>query len=123
MIDEKIYQGIYDELDKYLVSGWEKLVVYLEYGKASYTFSFYVKLKGEYIKCYDIAGVSEDELAESFKKIDKVLEQERINDNELWSNMTFIVDNKGTMNADIDYTDLSDGTYQFMKKWKAKYLV
>ena len=45
MMNEKIYQSIYDELDKYLITGWDKLVVYLEYGKASYSFSFFLKTK------------------------------------------------------------------------------
>ena len=73
MINEKIYQEIYDELSKYLVSGWEKLIVYLEYGYASYSFSFYVKTKKGYVKCYDLSSVSEKALDISFKKIDKLV--------------------------------------------------
>lgn len=123
MINEKIYQGIYDELSKYLASGWEKLVVYLEYGNASYSFSFYVKTKEGYVKCYDLPDVSEKALDSSFKKIDKLVSKERNKDkDELWSNMTMIVTTSGDMHADLDYTDLSEGTYQFKKDWKKKYL-
>lgn len=123
MINEKIYQGIYDELSKYLASGWEKLVVYLEYGNASYSFSFYVKTKEGYVKCYDLPDVSEKVLDSSFKKIDKLVSKERNKDkDELWSNMTMIVTTSGDMHADLDYTDLSEGTYQFKKDWKKKYL-
>ena len=123
MINEKIYQNIYDELDEYLISGWDKLIVYLEYGKASYSFSFYIKADGKYVKCYDLPGVSEEKLAESFKKIDKVLEKERKESKGNWSNMTVIVEKSGKMHANLDYTDLSEGTYQFKKNWKKKYLV
>lgn len=123
MITKKIYQNIYDELDKYLVPGWDKLIVYLEYGKASYSFSFYVKADGKFVKCYDIPNVSEEELAESFKKIDQVLDNERKKSKDEWSNMTVIIDKSGNMHADLDYTDLSEGTYQFKKNWKKKYLV
>ena len=123
MMNEKIYQNMYDELDKYLVSGWEKLVVYLEYGKASYSFSFFVKVKDKYVKCYDLPGVSDDDLAESFKKIDKFMDKERKKNKDEWSNMTFIVEKSGKMHADLDYTDLSEGTYQYKKNWKKKYLV
>ena len=123
MINDKIFQKIYDELDKYLIAGWEKLVVYLEYGKASYSFSFYIKVKDKYIKCYDLPNTSEDDLASSFALINKVLEKERNNDNKLWTNMTLIIEKNGKMHADMDYTDLADGTYQYKKDWKKKYLI
>lgn len=123
MINEKIYQGIYDELSKYLTSGWEKLVVYLEYGNASYSFSFYVKNKEGYVKCYDLPEAPEKALDASFKKIDMLVSKERSKDKDaLWTNMTMIVTSTGDMHTDIDYTDLSEGTYQFKKAWKKKYL-
>ena len=123
MINEKIYQGIYDELRKYLASGWEKLIVYIEYGNASYSFSFYVKTKEGYVKCYDLPNVSEKALDASFKRIDKLVSKERNKDKDaLWSNMTMIVTSSGDMHADLDYTDLSEGTYQFKKACKKKYL-
>ena len=121
-MNEKIYQNIYDELDKYLVAGWERLVVYLEYGKASYSFSFFVKTNDKYIKCYDLADVSDEELAASFAKIDKILEKERNKEKDAWTNMTICIDKSGGMHADLDYTDLSGGTYQYKKNWKKKYL-
>lgn len=123
MINEKIYQGIYDELSKYLAFKWEKLVVYLEYGNASYSFSFYVKTQEGYVKCYDLPDVSEKALEDSFKAIDKLVSKERNKgEGEIWSNMTMIVTAAGGMHADLDYTDLSEGTYQFKKAWKKKYL-
>ena len=123
MINEKVYQNIYDELDKYLVSEWEKMVVYLEYGKASYSFSFFVKINGKYIKCYDLPGTSEDDLSKSFSKIDKIISEERTKNKEDWTNMTIIVEKSGQMHSEFDYTDLSDGAYKFKKEWKKKYLV
>ena len=64
MIKENIFQSIFDELSKYLLPEWKKLIVYLEYGNASYSISFYIQRKKEYIKCYDIPNVSEEELTE-----------------------------------------------------------
>ena len=122
MMNENVYQNIYEELNKYLIPGWEKLVVYLEYGKDSYSFSFFVKNGKDYLKCYDLQGVSEDELAKSFKKIDNLISEERGKLKGVWSNMTMVVDNAGNMHTDYDYTDLSEGTYQFKKNWKKKYL-
>lgn len=123
MINEKIYQDIYNELNKYLASGWEKMVVYLEYGNASYTFSFFVKDKEGYTKCFDLPGVQDKDLDASFKKIDALVSKERNKETQKWSNMTMIIAQNGDMHSDLDYTDLSEGTYQYKKNWKKKYLV
>lgn len=123
MMNNTVYQEIYNELDKYLLKNWDKLVIYLEYGKASYSFSFYVKAEGEYIKCYDIPEISEEELENSFRKIDSIISEERKNEKDLWTNMTMTVDKNGMMKTFFDYTDLSAGTYRFKKEWKKRYLV
>ena len=123
-MNEKIFQGIFDELSKYLSEGWEKLVVYLEYGEASYTVAFYEKMKGAYVKCFDIPGVSDEKLMKSFSKIDKMVSKERgKSGQEAWSTMTMIVTSDGHMHTDYDYIDMSSGSYQYMKNWKKKYLV
>ena len=123
MIEKKTYQKIYDELYMYLTSDWEKLIVYLEYGEGSYTYSFYEKTKFGYINGYDLPGVSERAIDNSFKKIDKLVLKERENDkDDQWTNMTMVVTKTGDMHTDFDYTDLSEGKYQFKKKWKKKYL-
>ena len=123
MMDNTVYQDIYEELDKYLFNGWDKLVVYLEYGKASYSFSFYVKVEGVYIKCYDLPNVSEDDLENSFRKIDSIISEKRNKEKDLWTNMTMTIDKNGMMKTFFDYTDLSVGTYRFKKEWKTRYLV
>lgn len=123
MINNEIYQKIFDELSKYLLNGWEKLVVYLEYGSNSYSFSFYEKIEGEYIKCFDIPNVDETELDVSFRIIDKTISADRNELSEKWSNMTMTVDKKGSMHTDFDYTDLSSGNYKYIKEWKEKYLL
>ena len=124
MLNEKLYQNIFDRISVFLPDGWERLVVYLEYGEDSYSFSFYVKQKGKYVKCYDLPGISEEELMNAFKLIDKeVLEERKKTKRDLWSNMTMTVDNDGNMLTDYDYTNLSVGSYKYSKHWKAKYLV
>lgn len=124
MINDKTYQAIFNELRKYLEDGWEKIVVYLEYGNASYSFEFYVKRDGAYVKCFDLPEVSDRALSKSFKKIDKIVSKERkkIKDEELWTNMTMTVSKDEKMRAAFDYTDLEGGTYKYKKAWKKKYL-
>ncbi len=119
----KVFQKIYDEIDRFLPEKWDKLVIYLEYMEGGYSFSFFVKQGKEYVKCYDLPGLNEDALMKSFEKIDKVLNKERKSEKESWTNMTMLVKPDGDMHTDFDYTDLSEGSYKYKKEWKAKYLV
>lgn len=123
MMQEKTFQIIFDELNKCLSEDWEKLVLYLEYGEAEYSYAFYVLIDGKYVNGYDLHEVSKEEIAESFRKIDKaVLEDRKESKDKLWTNMTMIVSPDGSMHTDFDYTDLTEGSYNYKKRWKEKYL-
>ena len=123
MLNEKIYQMIFDELHIFLTPEWEKLIIYLEYGEGSYAYSFYEKRKTGFVNGYDLPGVSEKAIDSSFKSIDRFILNERNKEkSELWTNMTMIVTKTGKMHVDFDYTDLSEGSYKYKLKWKKKYL-
>lgn len=123
MISEKIYQSIFDEVSIYLPSSWDRVVICLEYGESSYSISFYVKESGKYTKCYDLKGVSDEELYRSFKKINNaVAKQRNAIDGDKWSNMTMSVESSGKMKVDFDYTDLTEKAYQYSREWKKRYL-
>ena len=122
-MNEKIFQKMYDELEKFIPQKWDRLVVYLEYGNGSYSFSFFVKQGKQYVKCYDLPGVNEDDLMKSFKSIDKIVNKERKSAKDLWTNMTMVIEPSGSMHTDFDYTDLTEGSYAYKKAWKAKYLI
>lgn len=124
MLNEKVYQIIFDEISAFLPKEWDRLVVYLEYGEDSYSFSFYVRDNKQYVKCYDLPEINEDKLMDAFKRIDKaVLKERKKIKGDLWTNMTMTVDSKENMRTEFDYTDLTEGAYQYSKKWKQKYLV
>ena len=124
MIKDNVYQSIFDEVYKYLPSEWNKVVIYLEYGESSYSISFYVKELGKYQKCYDLKGVSDEELYQSFKKINNYITIQRdMIAGEKWSNMTMVIARSGDIHVDFDYTDLTERAYQYSKEWKMKYLV
>lgn len=124
MLNEKVYQLIFDEISSFLPNDWERLVIYLEYGEDSYSFSFFVKKQNHYTKCYDLSGINEDELFKTFDLIDNVLQKERKKSNgNKWTNMTMVVTNDGSMHTDYDYTDLSENAYKYRKNWKKQYLV
>ena len=123
-MNEKIFQAVFDVVAPLVPKGWTKLVIYLEYGEKSYSFSFYYNEGEKYIKCFDIPGVLDETILTAFREIDKIVSPERGKlKGELWSNMTMVVNSNGNMHTDFDYTDLSLGTYQYKKDWKKKYLV
>lgn len=121
MLNDKTYQMIYDEILQFLPNNWTKLVVYLEHGENSYSYSFYVKMNESYVKCFDL-DVSLESLLAAFARIEKTVSRERFKLEKKWSNMTMIVHNDGNMNTYFDYTDLSSGNYQYKKTWQSKYL-
>ena len=124
MINDYVYQSIFDEVYKYLPNDWDKVVIYLEYGESSYSISFYVKESGQFIKCYDLNDISDEALYQSFRRINnEVMVQRNKIIGEKWSNMTMVVDRSGKMQVDFDYTDLTEKAYQYSKEWKNKYLV
>ena len=122
-MNNEVYQEIFNEFAKFLPYGWEKLIVYLEYAMDSYTFSFYVFINGQYVKCYDLPGIDEEELIASYRRIDGVISGIRNKEVGEWTNMTMIVDKEGKMKTEFDYTDLLEDGYQYKKNWKKKYLI
>ena len=119
-----IFQGIYEQIAPYLPKDFSKIVIYLEYGKASYSFAFYAKVGEDYIKCYDLPGFTESVSWKVFEKIDLLVGEERHKStDQSWSNMTITIDSDGSFHSDYDYTDLSDCAYAYKKEWKSKYLV
>lgn len=124
MINEKTYQIVFEEVQEFLPTGWDKAIVYLEYGETSYSISFYSQKNGKYTKCFDLPNVAESDLYAAFRRIDKVVSAERKKmRGRLWTNMTMIVESNGQVHTDFDYTDLSESSYKYSKEWKKKYLV
>ena len=121
MMNDKIYQMIFNEVSDFLPDEWTDLIVYLEHGEEAYSYSFYVKTNEKYVKFFDL-DISEEKLLAAFARIEKKVSKERSKLDKCWSNMTMIVDGNGNMKTDFDYTDLSRGNYQYKKAWKKKYL-
>ncbi len=120
------YQELFDLLQPYLPAGWKRVVLYAEYGIASYSFEFFVKTASdEYVKCFDLPGVDEEAQDDTFDEMDKVYSALRaeLPDSSLWSNATIAIDASGKMDADFDYTDLRENGYSYKQTWKAKYLI
>ena len=123
MMQKDTFQNIYNEISKFLPDKWNKIVVYLEYGDDAYSYTFYVKINGKYINGFNIPEVSKKQVYDSFEQIDRIILSDRRKEKDrLWTNMTMIISADGTIHADFDYTDLTEGAYKYRKAWKAKYL-
>lgn len=122
MMQDKIYQQIYNEVDSFLPNKWNKLVVYIEYGVDSYSMSFYVTAEGKTVKCFDLPYIDESKLLDAFSRIDKIIGPERKNEADKWTNMTLVIE-EGKFKADFDYTDLSKGSFAYKREWKKKYII
>jgi len=73
MLENKA-EGIYYILEKYLVSGWKKLVLRAKLKSDYYEIEFFVKVNGKYVQCYDLCdkySLSYDELENDFHKLYK----------------------------------------------------
>ena len=68
-------------------------------------------------------NISDDDIFTAFENIDEALSQEWEKETEPWSNMTMLVDNSGNMKTYFDYTDLSEGNFEYKKIWENRYLV
>ena len=57
--------------------------------------------------------------------IDKIItpERKKLKEKDMWSVLTLMVDASGNMKADFDYTDISENTIEYERKWKDKYLI
>lgn len=124
-MNNEIFQTIFDMIQPMLPSSWNKMALYVGYTAGSYSMKFYTAdAKGVYIDCFSIKGANKAALIKLFMSIDKVLAPERnsLEANSKWSVMTMIVDSKGGMKTEFDYTDISENAIAYEQSWKEKYL-
>lgn len=125
MSEQELLQDIYEQLEQYFPSDWENIVFYGECKEDSYLYEYYVDNgSGEYIKCFKLPGIIRKDLIKTFTQINQIVKAYRstLSRNNLWTNITIIMKHTGQVKAEFDFTDLSDGGYEYMKRWKQKYL-
>lgn len=119
------FQGLFDLILPYLPADWKTAVVYAEFGETSYSIEFYVACKpNTFIKCFDLPGIDEDELLDSFDDVANILLEQRADQTtgEPWSNMTMTIQSTGDMKTDYDYTSPDELTFEHKQAWKERYL-
>lgn len=129
---EQIYGKIANLLNDLIPEDWDKVymygealedtgIVYFFYhsiGKDEYVYSHYIPEiadmpQYEYYKCLEQLVDNIRELQNEFRK----------NGQDVWTNLTLMLENTGEFKIDYDYTDLSDvSDYKRQIIWEYKYI-
>ena len=124
-MDNKILQNVFDLIQPLLPDKWNKVILYVGYTSGSYSMKFYIgDEKTNYTDCFSLKSIGKAQLIKLFMSIDKIIAQERnkLEEKDKWSVLTLTVDKNGKMKADFDYTDISENSIEYERKWKDKYL-
>lgn len=127
-----VFEKIAHRLQRVLPAGWNKICMYAEISEKSYEISYYcfVNGKSKPIHCYALVDeyqIEEKDIDEVFADINQLLKpfwkQSNESGKEAWSNFTLVFESTGKFSGYYDYTDLSEGSYNYKKVWKDKYLL
>ncbi len=128
----KIYQKIANTLNETIPEEWDKVYMYGEVVEdvSEAFFNYYPKGSNESVYSHNIPEefeISEDEYNKLWMQLLDNLEELqnafKNNGEEIWTNLTFILDSAGSFKIDYDYTDLSES--DDMERhiiWDYKYL-
>ena len=125
MMDDKLFQAIYDELKNVLPSEWNRIAFFAEYTQGSYTMKYFVDDgKTGYIDCFKLNNINKSTLIRLFMSIDKIISSERnkLSESQKWSVLSLFIGSDGKINAKFDYTDISENVVSYEQEWKEKWL-
>lgn len=126
-MNENISKEIAAELQAIIPADWKKIILYAEMTETSYEIFYYCFVRDslEPIQCYDLPksyDITEEKIDAGIERIAIIIKDEYNLTLDKWSIFTFILKENGNFKIDFDYTDLTDGSYDFKKEWKVKYL-
>ena len=129
---EQIYQQIANTLVNIIPEEWEKIFLYAEIreGYKKVFFYYYTQFIVKPVYNLDITSlfnISEEEYDELENKLynsfTRLWEEFRVQGQEQWTSLTFILDNSGKMKINYDYKDVSElSPIEKQDKWEAEYL-
>lgn len=131
-IMEQTYQLIANTLVNIIPEDWKKIFLYAEFRKGykKVFYYYYPKIGGEPVYSLDITdlfNVDEEEFDgldnELYNCFSRLREEFKEHEQELWTNLTFILDNTGKMKMNYGYEDISElSPVEKQDKWEAEYL-
>nr|WP_240456729.1 immunity protein YezG family protein [Virgibacillus halodenitrificans] len=131
-IMEHIYQEIANTLVNIVPEEWEKIILYAEYREGYKKMFFYYFTQSTKKPVYslditDLFNISEDDYDELENQLyncfTKLWEEFKIQEQEQWTNLTFILYSSGKMKIDYSYEDVSElSPIEKQEKWEADHL-
>lgn len=131
---EEIYQKIADTVNETILEDWDKVYVYASIREGfQEVFFYYYPTDKQYpiysLDIIDYFDVDEDLLDELRYKLtehfEELWEEFKNQGQEVWSSLTFILNNDGTFKIDYNYEDLlqsENDQYERMIIWRYNYL-
>ena len=121
------YQLISDYLQPVLPRAWSKVCLYAEVTDSYSEIFYYCFVDGQImpIQCYNLVDsyrLTEESIDAVLSKIANVLKGYWLNATDKWSVMTYVLFPDGKFEVIYDYSDLTDGSYEFKEDWKKKHL-
>ena len=127
-----IYQNIADVLVEMIPEEWEKILLYAEIREGfSQVYFYYYPVKQEKpVYSLDIVDIFnlDKNLYKTFKQelndcFEELWTEFIVQNQEQWTSLTYILDNKGRMKISYGYDDISEfSPDEKQDKWEAKYL-
>ena len=129
---EQIYQQIANILVNIVPEEWEKILLYAEFreGYKKVFFYYYTQSRKKPVYGLDIAeifNISEDDFdeleTELYYCFTRLWEEFREQEQEQWTNLTFMLEHTGKMKINYGYEDISElSPVDKQDKWEAEYL-
>ncbi|PEF39805.1 cytoplasmic protein [Bacillus sp. AFS094228] len=131
-IMEQTYQQIANTLINIIPEDWKQIFLYAEFreGYKKVFFYYYPETGGQPVYSLDIKdlfNVDEEEFDglddDLYNYFSRLREEFKEQEQELWTNLTFILDNTGKMKINYGYEDISElSPVEKQDKWEAEYL-
>jgi uncharacterized protein (TIGR01741 family) len=128
----QIYNKIANTLNETIPEQWDKVLLYGEINEDMQTafFNYYPQGSNESVYGHDITElfeITEDKFNNQWDKIvanfEELWNEFKNNGQEVWTNLTFILENTGKFKIDYDYTDLLEASpSEGHLIWDYKYL-
>lgn len=120
MMNNALFQNVFDILQKGLPDEWDKVILYAMYDDNSYSIKYYVSSgKGKYTDCFNLGIMTKAQLIKQFMEIDKVISSERktLSEKEKWTSLTMTIESNGKFLTKFDYSFIED-PIEYEQKWK-----
>lgn len=129
---EQLYQQIANTLVNIVPEEWKKIFLYAEYREGyKKVFFYYYPIRGVKpvysLDITDLYNIDEDEFDELENELydyfSRLWWEFKEQEQEQWTNLTFILENTGKMKMNYGYEDISElNPLEKQDKWEAEYL-